>query len=65
MRQCSLAGLRFPKNARFDVSCEEKWRLRSVACIMGGRPALAPPNVCSLTEKSLVSLGTGPACPLL
>jgi hypothetical protein len=44
MRQCSLAGLRFPKNARFDVSCEEKWRLRSVACIMGGRPALAPPQ---------------------
>jgi hypothetical protein len=64
MQQCSLAGLQFPKNARFDVSCDEKWRLRSVACIMGGRRALAP-NLCSLTEKSLVSLGTGPVSPLL
>jgi hypothetical protein len=36
MQQCSLAGLQFPKNARFDVSCDEKWRLRSVVRLMKG-----------------------------
>ena len=36
MQQFSLAGPQFSKNARFDVSCDEKWRLRSAACIVGG-----------------------------
>ena len=65
MQQYSLAGARFPKNARFDVSCDEKWRLGNAACIVGGAASATPPNYCSLTEKSLVSLGTGPVSPLL
>ena len=65
MQQCSLAVRRFPQKTPDLMSAATKSGGLGASLALRGAASARRPNFYSLTEKSLVSLGTGPVSPLL